>query len=130
MEGYTPTEGSTTFKTTQAGSISGNGASGAGHDRSAVRTKQPKFLLRSRSARYSPRMSADSLRPADSAEVADALAYALRYDGNRRVHHADGIMARIAADHLIRHLTASGFVVMRAPPGVAPTTAIMPSSIG
>jgi hypothetical protein len=65
-----------------------------------------------------------------SAEIADALAYALRYDGNRRVHHADDIMARIAAGYLIRHLTASGFVVMRAPPDVAPTTSHMPSLIG
>jgi hypothetical protein len=43
-----------------------------------------------------------ALRAADSAEVADALAYALRYDGNRRVHHADDVMARITADYLIR----------------------------
>jgi hypothetical protein len=34
---------------------------------------------------------ASTFRPADSAEVADALAYALRYDGNRRVHHADDV---------------------------------------
>jgi hypothetical protein len=45
-----------------------------------------------------------TLRRADSAEVADALAYALLYDGNRRVHHADGAMTRITADYLIRHL--------------------------
>jgi hypothetical protein len=74
--------------------------------------------------------SAPLLRPADPADVADALAYALRYDGNRRVYHADDVMARITADYLIRHLTACGFVVMRAPPGAAPTTAHMPSSIG
>jgi len=73
---------------------------------------------------------ASTFRPADSAEVADALAYALRYDGNRRVHHADDVMARIAAEYLIRRLTRSGFVVMRATPGAAPTTANMPSSIG
>jgi hypothetical protein len=35
--------------------------------------------------------SAPLLRPADPADVADALAYALRYDGNRRVHHADDV---------------------------------------
>ena len=28
----------------------------------------------------------------DPAEIADALAYALRYDGNRRIHHADEVM--------------------------------------
>jgi hypothetical protein len=76
-------------------------------------------------------MTVDSpLRPADSAEVADALAYALRYDGNRRVHHADDVMARIAAEYLIQHLEQAGFVLMRAPPGAAPTTACLPSSNG
>jgi hypothetical protein len=73
---------------------------------------------------------ASPLRPADPTEVADALAYALRYDGNRRVHHADGAMARITAEHLIRHLAQAGFVLMRQEPGAAPTTAGMPSSVG
>jgi hypothetical protein len=66
----------------------------------------------------------------DLAKVADALAYALRYDGNRRAHYADEVMARITAEHLIRHLAQAGFVLMRAPPGAAPTTADMPSSTG
>jgi hypothetical protein len=69
------------------------------------------------------------LRYAAADEIADAFAYALRYDGNRRVHHADAVMARIAADFLIRHLEQCGFVLMRAPPGPAPTTSRMPSSI-
>jgi hypothetical protein len=50
------------------------------------------------------------------AKVADALAYALRYDGNRRVHHADDAMARITADYLIRHLAQAGFVLMQSGP--------------
>jgi len=58
------------------------------------------------------------LRPADSAEVTDALAYTLRYDGSRRVHHAGEIMAQ------------AGFVLLREAPGVAPTTSNMPFSIG
>jgi hypothetical protein len=57
-----------------------------------------------------------TLRRADSAEVADALAYALLYDGNRRVHHADGAMTRITADYLIRHLAQAGFVLMQSGP--------------
>jgi hypothetical protein len=65
---------------------------------------------------------------ADSPEVAAALAYALLYDGKRRVHHADDAMARITAERLIRHLTHSGFVLMRQELGAAPTTANMPSS--
>jgi hypothetical protein len=39
-------------------------------------------------------------------------------------------MARITADYLIRYPAQAGFVLMREPLGVAPTTAIMPSSIG
>jgi transketolase len=70
--------------------------------------------------------NAGALRPADPVEVADALAYALLYDGKRCVHHADDAMARITAERLIRHLEQAGFVLMRA----APTTSNMPPSIG
>ena len=73
---------------------------------------------------------APPLRPADPADVADALAYALRYDGKRRVHHADGVMARITAERLIRHLERAGFVLMRSEPSPAPTTSNMPPPIG
>jgi hypothetical protein len=49
------------------------------------------FLIRSRSARYSCGMTnASTLRLTDSAEVADAIAYALRYDGNWRVPLVSG----------------------------------------
>jgi hypothetical protein len=71
-----------------------------------------------------------TLRPAEPTEITDALAYALRYDGKRRVHHADDAMARITAERLIRHLGQAGFVLMREEPSPAPTTANMPSSIG
>jgi hypothetical protein len=56
------------------------------------------------------------------------VAGALRYDGNRRVHRADEVMARITAERLIRHLTRAGFVLMRSEPSPAPPTAIMPPS--
>ena len=76
-------------------------------------------------------MTTDSpLRPADPADVADALAYALRYDGKRRVYHADDAMARITAEWLIRHLERAGFVLMRSEPSPAPTTSNMPPPIG
>jgi hypothetical protein len=71
-----------------------------------------------------------TLRPADPAEVAEALAYVLHYDGKRRVYYADDAMARITAERLIRHLEQVGFVLMRKAPGAAPTTSSMPSSIG
>ena len=48
------------------------------------------------------------LRPATADEIADALSFALRYQGRKRVHHADDMMARITAERLVRHLEASG----------------------
>jgi hypothetical protein len=41
------------------------------------------------------------LRPATSGEIADALSFALRYQGRKRVHQADDMMARITAERLI-----------------------------
>jgi hypothetical protein len=46
----------------------------------------------------------------------EALAFALQFDGRRRMHHADSFVARIAAERLAEHLRASGFVVMKRPP--------------
>jgi hypothetical protein len=70
------------------------------------------------------------LRPATSDEIADALSFALRYQGRKRVHQADDMMARITAERLIQHLTASGFVVMKGQAAPAPTTAHMPPARG
>jgi len=61
------------------------------------------------------------LRPATPSELADSLSFALRYDGRRRVHHADDAMARITADRLVEHLQRSGFVVLKRPDAVAPS---------
>lgn len=62
------------------------------------------------------------LRPATPEEIAESLSFALRYDGRRRVHHADETMARITAERLVRHLERSGYVLMRRPDGAAPST--------
>ena len=62
---------------------------------------------------------ASHLRPATPDEIAETLSFALRYEGRRRVHQADDIMARITAERLVRHLERSGFVLMRRPPAVA-----------
>lgn len=70
------------------------------------------------------------LRPATMDEITETLAFALRYDGRKRVHHADTMMARITAERLVRHLTASGFVLMKTPIATAPTTSDMPSPGG
>ena len=70
------------------------------------------------------------LRLASPDEIADALAFSLRYDGRRRVRDADDSMARITAQRLVQHLQQTGFVLMKSAPRSAPTTAIMPSSRG
>jgi hypothetical protein len=59
------------------------------------------------------------LRPATPDEIAEALSFALRYDGRRRVHHAADAMARITAQRLVEHLERSGFVPMKRPPARA-----------
>jgi hypothetical protein len=68
------------------------------------------------------------LRTATADEVAEALSFALRYQGRKRVNHADDVMARITVERLVNHLQASGFVLMKAPPRTAPTTSGMPPS--
>ena len=72
----------------------------------------------------------EHLTPAEPDAVAEALSFALRYDGRKRVHDAADAMARITAERLVRHLQQSGFVIMKAPAAVAPTTANMPPPLG
>ena len=43
------------------------------------------------------------------------LAFALRYQGRRRVNNVDEIMAEIVAKRLAAHLERAGFVVMQRP---------------
>ncbi len=62
-------------------------------------------------------MNDEPLRPATAEEIADSIAFALRYEGRKRVPHADEMMARITAERLVRHLRDSGFVLMRRPAG-------------
>ena len=59
---------------------------------------------------------AEKLTPADPSDLADALAFALRYQGRKRVHNADEIMSEIVAKRLVAHLERSGFVVMKRAP--------------
>ncbi len=60
-----------------------------------------------------------NLRPATPDEIAETLAFALLYEGRKRVHQADDVMARIAADRLVRHLERLGCVAMKAHPVAA-----------
>jgi hypothetical protein len=63
-------------------------------------------------------MHADKLTLTDHSDLADALAYALRFQGRKRVPNADEIMAEIVAKRLVEHLERAGFVVMKRPAGV------------
>jgi hypothetical protein len=60
-----------------------------------------------------------TLTPASSAELEQALAHALRFDGRRAFKLSGESMAQITAVHLAACLRQSGFVVMKAPPAVA-----------
>jgi hypothetical protein len=42
----------------------------------------------------------DALSPATAKDVADALAFALRFEGRKRVHNADEIISAIVAKRL------------------------------
>jgi hypothetical protein len=55
------------------------------------------------------------LTPATADDLKDALAFALRFDGRKRTHTGDELMARITAERLVKYLEQSGFVVMRRP---------------
>jgi hypothetical protein len=61
---------------------------------------------------------ADRLTPASPEDLADALAFALRYSGRKRVHDAAEMAAAIVAKRLVAHLERSGFVVMKKPPAL------------
>ncbi len=62
------------------------------------------------------------LRPASQEEIEQSLSFALRYDGRKRVRHADDAMARITAERLLSHLERSGYVIMKKPNVAAPST--------
>jgi hypothetical protein len=56
------------------------------------------------------------LRPATSAELEQALAHALQFDGRKHFKLSGEMMAKITAAHLVEQLRMCGFVVMKAPP--------------
>ena len=67
---------------------------------------------------YRPPMSDadEKLTPADRKDLGDAVAFALRFEGRKRVHTADEYLAAIAAERIVRHLERAGFVVMKRAP--------------
>jgi hypothetical protein len=64
----------------------------------------------------------DKLTPASPEEVTDSISFALRFNGRKRFHEGDKLMAEITADHIVRYLERSRFVIMKRPPigGSAP----------
>jgi hypothetical protein len=60
--------------------------------------------------------ASEKLTPADPRDLADAVAFALRFESRRRVDSADEYMATIAAERVVRHLERAGFVVLKKPP--------------
>ena len=61
-------------------------------------------------------LAQDDLSPATREELISSLSFTLRFARRKRTHQADDFMARIAAEHLVDHLTRSGFVVRKRPP--------------
>jgi hypothetical protein len=62
--------------------------------------------------------ASDRLTPAAPEDIADALAFALRYSGRKRVHDAAEMAAAIVAKRLVAHLERSGFVVLKKPAAI------------
>jgi hypothetical protein len=56
------------------------------------------------------------LIPADPQDLADAIAFALKFSGRKRVHDSDAFMAKIAADRIVRRLEQARYVVMKKSP--------------
>ena len=76
------------------------------------------FLLRSHRRAIVRAMPEDKLTPADPVDLAWSIAFALRFEGKKRWHDADDMMAAIVADRIVRSLERSGYVVMKKPPSV------------
>jgi hypothetical protein len=62
------------------------------------------------------------LRPATPQEIAEALSFALRFDGRKPFPQAGSMMAQITAAHLVQHLQRCGFRLMKEPDAAAPST--------
>jgi hypothetical protein len=55
----------------------------------------------------------ERLRPAEGAEIEQALAHALQFDGRKQFRPSGEMMAKITAAHLLECLERAGFVVMK-----------------
>jgi hypothetical protein len=58
----------------------------------------------------------EKLTPADPDDLAASIAFALKFEGRKRWHDADALMADIVAKRLIRYLERARYIVMKRPP--------------
>ena len=60
-----------------------------------------------------------TIGPADLEDVKQSLAFALLHNGKAAFKQGHRMMAQITADHLVKHLEMSGFVISKKnfPPG-------------
>ena len=63
-------------------------------------------------------MPDEKLKAAERGDLADSIAFALCFNGRKRVHDFETFTARIAVDRIVRHLERCGYVVMKRPPSV------------
>ena len=64
-------------------------------------------------------MEPDGIEPTTSSmplKRSPNFAFALRFQGRKRVHNADELMSEIVAKRLVEHLVRAGFAVMKRPP--------------
>jgi hypothetical protein len=62
--------------------------------------------------------NAELLTPASRDDLEQAIAFALRFSGRKRIRTAGDIMAALTAERIAEHLAEAGFVILRKPPGV------------
>ena len=56
------------------------------------------------------------LTPATPEDLAESLAFPLRFEGRKSQHDSDRLNADIVAKRLVRYLDKAGYVVMKKPP--------------
>ena len=59
---------------------------------------------------------ADNLTPAEARDLADSIAFALRFEDRKRKHDAAEYMPATPAARVVQHLERAGFVVMKKQP--------------
>ena len=60
--------------------------------------------------------AAERFTPATAEDLADALAFVLRFNGRQRVHGADELRSAIVDKRFVEHLERSGFILTKKPP--------------